>query len=55
LAASANNFTRIAGTPIQENTGKDSGKNGIGGAGMLDWRTGVHVIWIGAFGLLFML
>jgi len=55
LAASANNFTRNAGTPIQENTGKDSGKNGLGGAGVLDWRTGVHVIWIGAFAFLFML
>lgn len=55
LDASANNFTRIAGTPIQENTGKVSGKDGIGGAGMLDWRTSIHVIWIGAFGLLFML
>jgi len=47
LVESANNFTRIPGTPIQEN-GKSGSGQGLGGAGMLDWRTGVHVMWIGA-------
>jgi len=65
LYASANNFTRIAGTPIQQNTGGGSGLgpqkpdatpgNGLGGAGMLDWRTAVHGIWIGAFALMLVL
>jgi len=58
LAASANNFTRIPGTPIQGNGNSGSGlggqkpdgnpKDGLGGAGMIDWRTGVHVMWVGA-------
>jgi hypothetical protein len=58
LANSANNFTRIAGTPIEGNGNSGSGLgppkpganpgNGLGGAGMLDWSTGVHVLWIGA-------
>ncbi|KAE9382043.1 hypothetical protein N431DRAFT_476754 [Stipitochalara longipes BDJ] len=47
LVESANNFTRIPGTPIQEN-GKGGSGSGLGGAAMLDWRTGVHVLWIGA-------
>ncbi|CZR50349.1 uncharacterized protein PAC_00221 [Phialocephala subalpina] len=53
LNASANNFTRIVGTAIQGNKGGSG--NGLGGAGMLDWRTSVHGIWIVAFGFLFML
>ncbi|KAH8773107.1 hypothetical protein F5882DRAFT_441619 [Hyaloscypha sp. PMI_1271] len=58
LVASANNFTRIPGTPIQGHGNSGSGLggpkpdanpgNGLGGAGMLDWRTGLHVMWIGA-------
>lgn len=59
LAASANNFTRIPGTAIQGSSGTSgtglggtkpdaSPEDGLGGAGMLDWRTGVHAIWIGA-------
>jgi hypothetical protein len=52
LVQSANNFTRIPGTPIQGD-GKTGADGGLGGAGMLNWRTGVHVFWIGA--TLFML
>jgi len=64
LNASANSFTRIAGTAIEGND-KDGGKDGLGGtkpdataedglggAGMLNWRTSVHGIWIGAFALM---
>ncbi|KUJ18683.1 uncharacterized protein LY89DRAFT_706372 [Mollisia scopiformis] len=49
LNASANNFTRIVGTAIQGNSGSGSSSNGLGGAGMLDWKTSVHAIWILAF------
>lgn len=67
LNASANNFTRIAGTAIQGNSGSGGGNglgpskpdagpgNGLGGAGMLDWRTSVHAIWIVAFLFMIML
>lgn len=64
LNASANNFTRIVGTAIQGNSGSGSGlggskpdaspENGLGGAGMLNWRTSVHGIWVVAFVFLFM-
>lgn len=45
LNASASNFTRILGTTIQ------SGSNGqgLGGAGMLDWSTSTHFVWISVF------
>ena len=42
-----NNFARIPGTPIQSD-GKSGSGSGLGGAGMLDWQTGVHVLWIGS-------
>jgi hypothetical protein len=48
LSASANTFTRIAGTAIEGNGKKDAG-GGLGGAGILDWRTNVHSVWIIAF------
>ena len=60
LDASANSFTRIAGTPI-ETDGEGSGlggtkpgastDDGLGAAGITDWRTGAHALWIGAFAL----
>ena len=64
LNASANNFTRIAGSAIQANTGSGSGNglggskpdatpgDGLGGVGMLDWKTTVHSVWIFVFALL---
>jgi hypothetical protein len=51
LNASANSFTRIPGTAI-ETSGKGSGLGGLGAAGMVDWKTAVHWIWIGAFALM---
>lgn len=55
LNKSANNYTRIAASAIE--TGKPNGTagSGLGGAGMLDWSTGVHSIWIGLSVLLFAL
>ncbi|KAH6666027.1 hypothetical protein B0J14DRAFT_605146 [Halenospora varia] len=63
LNASANTFTRIAGSAI-ETTGKGTGlggtkpeaspQNGLGGAGILSWQTGAHSLWIGAFFVLLM-
>ncbi|EPE26225.1 hypothetical protein GLAREA_02137 [Glarea lozoyensis ATCC 20868] len=60
LAASANTFTRIAGTIIETN-GQGSGlggskpgasaQNGLGAAGTTDWHTNVHALWIGTLGL----
>lgn len=56
LNASANSFTRIAGTAIQ--TGGDGlGKpkpdaqpgNGLGGAGTLEWHTRMHYVWMAVF------
>ncbi|CZT47889.1 uncharacterized protein RSE6_08512 [Rhynchosporium secalis] len=44
LNASANSFTRIPGTPIQ-----GGGKDGTSGAGMVDWRTSGHWVWMGVF------
>ncbi len=52
LNASADNFTRIAGTGIGTKT---SSEGGLGGAGIVDWRTAVHGVWIGAFVALFAL
>ncbi|KAL5320344.1 hypothetical protein ACEPPN_011145 [Leptodophora sp. 'Broadleaf-Isolate-01'] len=66
LNASANSFTRIAGTAIEGNDKDGSGNgnglggtkpdatsaDGLGGAGVLDWRTGVHCTWIGVFALM---
>ncbi|TVY41869.1 hypothetical protein LOCC1_G007384 [Lachnellula occidentalis] len=58
LVASANNFTRIAGTAIQtggngEGLGKPKPdaqpKDGIGGAGALEWRTGIPCAWLAVF------
>jgi hypothetical protein len=59
LAASANTFTRIAGTTIETN-GKGSGlggskpgasaQNGLGAASTTDWHTSAHALWVGAFG-----
>ncbi|KAG9231131.1 hypothetical protein BJ875DRAFT_129464 [Amylocarpus encephaloides] len=60
LNVSANTFTRIAGTAI-ETSGKGSGlggtkpaaspQDGLGAAGSLDWRTSLHLLWIGLFGI----
>lgn len=65
LNASANSFTRVAGTAIEGNDNKGDGlggtkpdaspQDGLGGAGLLDRRTGVHCMWIGAFALMAML
>jgi hypothetical protein len=55
LNASANNFTRIVGTAIQGNSGKTGSEGGLGGAGILDWRTSVHAIWMVALVFMFML
>jgi len=58
LVASANNFTRIAGTAIQTGgTGEGLGKpkpdaqpkDGLGSAGALDWRTGIYCAWLAVF------
>ncbi|QSZ33843.1 hypothetical protein DSL72_005416 [Monilinia vaccinii-corymbosi] len=49
LNASANNFTRIAGTAIQTTA---SSKDGIGAGNSMDWRTGEHYIWIGSMFLM---
>ncbi|TVY91386.1 hypothetical protein LAWI1_G004673 [Lachnellula willkommii] len=58
LVASANNFTRIDGTAIQTGgTGEGLGKpkpdaqpkDGLGGAGALGWRTGIHCAWLAVF------
>ncbi|TVY22948.1 hypothetical protein LHYA1_G008176 [Lachnellula hyalina] len=58
LVASANNFTRIAGTAIQTGgTGEGLGKpkpdaqpkDGLGGAGAVDWRTGIYCAWLAVF------
>lgn len=55
LNASANSFTRIAGTAI-ETSGQGTGlggskpeaqpKDGLGGAGALSWYTPLHCAWI---------
>ncbi len=65
LNASANSFTRIAGTAIEGNDKNGDGlggtkpdassKDGLGGAGMLELGTGGHCIWIGAFALMALL
>jgi hypothetical protein len=55
---SANNFTRIAGTAIQtagngDGLGKPKPdaqpKDGLGGVGTLEWRTGIHCAWVAVF------
>jgi len=52
LQASANNFTRIAGTAIQGN-GKNGSGGGLGSGEMVTWQTACHWVWIG--GLIMML
>ncbi len=64
LNGSANNFTRIAGTAIQGNGKGGNGlggekpdaspANGLGGAGMLDWGTSVHLVWVAAIAFIFL-
>lgn len=44
LNASANSFTRIAGTAIQSSSGKTGAGGGLGGAGTLDCRSGSYII-----------
>jgi len=61
LIASANNFTRIAGTGI-DTGGKGDGLggtkpdatpgDGLGAGAMVEWRTAVHWVWIVASGLM---
>jgi len=46
LNASANSFTRIAGSGIET---KGSGTGGLGEGNTLDWRSGSHWLWIGSF------
>jgi hypothetical protein len=54
LNASANNFVRIPGTALETN--KDgSGKDGLGAAAAVDWRSAVHGVWILSFALMFVL
>lgn len=57
LNASANNFTRIAGSGL-ETGGNGLGKGGPGGSGAVaavDWGTAVHWIWISSFVAMLML
>ncbi|KAL3419201.1 hypothetical protein PVAG01_09423 [Phlyctema vagabunda] len=60
LVESASNFTQILGTVIQTGSGSDNDEDlggsrpeavaadGLGGAGVVDYRAGVHWVWIGA-------
>ncbi|CAD6454063.1 fae0ba97-8b0e-4d2c-a003-ccd5c7fa9803 [Sclerotinia trifoliorum] len=52
LEATADNFTRIAGTAIQTSA---SSKDSTGAGSFIDWRTGAHCIWIGSLFLMFAL
>jgi len=45
LNASANSFTRIAGSGIET---KGGGTGGLGEGNILDWRSGSHWLWIGS-------
>lgn len=62
LNASASWFTRVAGTSIEtEGTGSGIGglkpqaqpQDGLGGAGALNWGTGLHSLWMAVFVFMF--
>lgn len=52
LVVSANNFTRIAGTAIQENDGSGGGGQGLGAGEMLSWKGACHWVWVGGAALM---